>query len=126
MLKKRPCEPFTHTLIGVTGGAEGPCSGSRSQSANVAVQAGDKEGKGAKKLDEDTVNGVGKEPKPVDSMPNSTVEKEGARTGEVLAGKPAVCEEASKMEVDTAAVAAQAINNSAADTVRCCSCLLYL
>ena len=78
------------------------------------------------KVDGDTVNDVGKEPKPVESMPSSTVERDEARTGEVLAGKPAVCDEASKMEVDTAAASAQAIVKSAADTVRCCSCLLYI
>lgn len=75
-------------------------------------------------IDGSTVDDVSKEPKPVDSMRSSTLEKDDARTGEVLAGKPAVCEEGSKMEVDTAAASAQAIVKSAADTVRCCSCLL--
>ena len=77
-------------------------------------------------IDGSTVDDVSKEPKPVDSMPSSTLEKDDARTGEVLAGKPAVCEEGSKMEVDTAAASAQASVKSAADTVRCCSCLLYI
>ena len=83
------------------------------------MQAGHTEGDEAKNLGEDTVNGVGKEAKPVESMPSGTVEKEGAR-----AGKPAVCGEPSEMEVDTAAFAAQANDNSAADSVRCCNCLL--
>ena len=77
-------------------------------------------------VDGDIVDDVSKEPKPVDSMLSSTVEKDEAQTGEVLAGKPAVCVEASKMEVDTAAASAQAIVKSAADTVRCCSSLLYI
>ena len=63
-------------------------------------------------MDGVTVDDVSKEPKPVDGMPGSTAEKEEAQKGEVLAGKPAVCEEASKMEVDTAAISAQVIVNS--------------
>ena len=41
---------------------------------------------------EDAVDDVSKEPKPVESMPSITVEKDDARTGEVLAGKPAACD----------------------------------
>ena len=95
---------------------------SRSQSANVTVQAGHAEGTVAMKVDEDTVKSVGKEPEPLDS---STIESKGDWTGNVLAGKPAVCEEASEMDVNTAAAAPQAIDKLAIDTVRCCSCLQY-